>query len=76
MVTIFDKGKPIATSDEKEAKRLAGRTQVIDEVLKEIGYKDGYDKYEEYINDMTENDFPKYLKFVKRVDELSEERGF
>lgn len=75
--TVWDKGKPITTSSEKGARRLEGRIAIIDEVLKEMGYSEGYKKYKEIVNKMPQTDFDKdkYREFLKRVDELAEERG-
>ena len=72
---VWDKGKPVTASDEKEARRLEGRTAIIDSVLKEMGYAEGYGKYNEYVAQMVKTDFPAYMKFLKRVDELAGKKG-
>ena len=73
--TIFDNGKPVATSDNKEAERLIGRIAIIDEVLKEMGYLEGYAKANIYIPEMVKKDFKEYKKLTERVDKLAKERG-
>ncbi len=73
--TTWDKGKPISTSNEKEAIRLSGRVAIIDKILKEMGYKEGYGKYQECINDMMKDFSGKYMPFLKRVDELAKENN-
>lgn len=72
---VWDKGKPVAASDEKEARRLEGRIAIIDQVLKEMGYEEGYAKYQEYVNEMMKDLKGKYMPFLKRVDELAEKIG-
>ncbi len=75
VTTIFEDGKPVATSNEEEAKRLTGRIAIIDEVLKEMGCPEGYAKYNIYIPEMVKQDFKKYEEFMERVDRLAKERG-
>lgn len=65
---VWKDGKPIA-SDPNEAKRLDKRMQVIDKVLKEMGYPEGVNHYQEIMNDLGSNHFDKYMEFLKRVDE-------
>ena len=74
-MVIWDKGKPIATTDKKEAERLRKRIKIIDEVLKSMGYEEGYAKYQEYIEQMTSEGFDKYVAFLQKVDELAKKRG-
>ena len=74
-MVVWDKGKPVATTDVQEKKRLEGRIAIIDKVLKEMGYPEGYAKYQEYIDKMVKKDFKKYMTFLKKVDELSKECG-
>jgi len=71
---VWDKGKPVAASDEKEARRLEGRALIIDNVLKEMGYEKGWENYNEYVTKMSQ-DFPKYMKFLDRVSELAKKAG-
>lgn len=72
---IWDNGKPVAASDSREARRLEGRTAIIDQVLKEMGYAEGYEKYPEYVNEMMKDFKGKYMPFVERVDELAKKQG-
>ena len=74
-MVIFDKGKPVATTDAQEAKRLEGRIAIIDKVLKEMGYSEGYARYQEYISEMMKKGFAEYTAFIKKVDELAKECG-
>ena len=68
--TVWDNGKPIAASSDKEAKRLTGRILIIDIVLKEMGYENGYENYQEYIKEMTSNGISKFIEFNSKVDNL------
>jgi len=72
---IFDNGKPVAASDKKEAERLTGKIAIIDKVLKEMGFPKGYENYNEYVQEMANKDFKKYIKFLDKVDKLSKEQG-
>ena len=74
-MVIWDKGKPVATTDAQEKKRLEARIAIIDKVLKEMGFPEGYAKYQEYINEMAKKDFKKYMGFLKKVDELAKEQS-
>lgn len=67
--TIWNNGKPIATDNQDEAKRMNDKIVVIDRVLKEMGYTKGYDEYTTAINDMVSKDFNKYMDFLKRVNQ-------
>jgi hypothetical protein len=73
-ITFWGNGKPIATTDEKMAKRLEVSTKVIDKILKDMGYSEGYGKYSEYVNKMVQEDFKgKYMPFLEKVDRLMKE---
>lgn len=75
MIDVFDEGKPVGSTDEKESKRLEGRIKIIDEVLKDMGYKEGYNKYQEYLSQMVQEDFDRYMTFLNRVDEMAKKQG-
>lgn len=66
---IWHDGKPIASDNVDEAKRLSDKVVLIDKILKEMGYSNGYEEYVFAVNDMTANDFPKYIEFLKKTDE-------
>ncbi len=72
---IWDKGKPVAASDSREARRLEGRMGIIDQVLKEMGYSEGAAKYQEYVQEMMKDFKGKYTPFLERVDELAKKQG-
>ncbi|MEK6840001.1 MAG: hypothetical protein AABX72_03600 [Nanoarchaeota archaeon] len=68
-------GKAVASSDKQEAVRLEGRVAIIDEVLKEIGYSEGYQNYTNYVQEMMKDFSGKYIPFLNRVEELAKKRG-
>ncbi len=72
---LFNKNKPVATSNSEETKRLESRVEIIDKVLKEMGYKEGYTKYNDYIIEMMKDFKGKYMPFLERVDKLAKEYG-
>lgn len=72
---VFEDGKPVASSDKKEAERLTGRIAIIDKVLKEMGFSEGYARYNEYIQEMVSKDLKKYFEFIERVNELAAKQG-
>lgn len=74
-VVVFDKGNPVATNNKQEATRLKKRLEIIDRVLKEMGYNEGYANYQEIVEKMAREDFDKYLKFLERIDEEVNKKG-
>ena len=71
---VWDGGKPVAASDRDEAKRLNKRIIIIDKVLKEMGFKTGYDDYEQHLSTLVK-DFTLYMKFIQMVDERVVDEG-
>jgi len=68
-IVTWKDGKPHSTNNEAEAKRLVGRALIIDRILKEMGYSEGWNNYAEIVNEMVATDFTKYTDFVKRVQD-------
>ena len=66
---IWKNGKPYAASDPKEAQRLSKRMQMINKILKNMGYPDGAERYDEIMQDLGSNHFDKYLEFLKKIEE-------
>jgi hypothetical protein len=53
--------------------RIAARTYVIDSVMKDMGYTNGYDNYAENIADIEKTG--RYVEFERRMEERSRENG-
>lgn len=65
-----DRGRPVAATD-AEAERLAKREDIIDGVLQEMGYEDGIDRYQEYIQELRDSD--EYMEFLEYVDDIADD---
>lgn len=72
---VWDKGKPVTTNSKEEVNRINKRIKIIGRILKEMGYPDGYTKYEKYVNEMARTDFNKYMTFLDKVSEEAKKEG-
>ena len=73
-IVLWKDGKPVMATP-KEAERLRKRLKIIEKVLKEFGYNEGMEKYQEIVTEMAQKDMKKYMKFLERVDELAKKEG-
>ena len=70
---VWKDGRP-SSSDPKESARLDRRMQIIDKVLKEMGYPEGAERYSEIVSELGSKDFKKYIEFLDRVTKEAEKQ--
>jgi SOS-response transcriptional repressor LexA len=67
-INVYVKNGKVVSSDPKEQERLVKRMKIIDKVLKEMGYPEGVERYDEIMNDLGQNHIAKFIEFLKTVD--------